>query len=34
VHVDGDHMAFSSVHGCLFMREGDVRRDATLMDFR
>ncbi|HEX6523858.1 MAG TPA: trimethylamine methyltransferase family protein [Streptosporangiaceae bacterium] len=34
VHFGGDHMVFSSVYGCPFVREGDVRRDATLDDFR
>jgi trimethylamine---corrinoid protein Co-methyltransferase len=33
VHIGGDHMAFSAVYGCPFVREGDVRRDATLHDF-
>jgi trimethylamine--corrinoid protein Co-methyltransferase len=34
VHIGGDHMVFSSVYGCPFVREGEVRRDATLGDFR
>jgi len=34
VHIGGDHMVFSSVYGCPFVREGDMRRDATLNDFR
>jgi trimethylamine---corrinoid protein Co-methyltransferase len=34
VHIGGDHMVFSAVYGCPFVREGDVRRDATLQDFR
>src|SRR3954462_2363488 len=34
VHIGGDHMVFSSVYGPPFVREGDVRRDATLEDFR
>src|SRR6202161_320865 len=34
VHIGGDHMVFSSVYGCPFVREGDVRRDATMQDFR
>src|SRR2546425_9745726 len=34
VHIGGDHMVFSSVYGCPFVREGHVRRDATLQDFR
>src|ERR1700684_3370919 len=33
VHIGGNHMVFSSVYGCPFVREGDVRRDATLNDF-
>src|SRR6201746_222181 len=27
-------MAFGAVYGCPFVREGDVRRDATMQDFR
>ncbi|HUZ21922.1 MAG TPA: trimethylamine methyltransferase family protein [Acidimicrobiales bacterium] len=34
VHIGGDHMAFGAVYGCPFVREGDVRREATLSDFR
>jgi trimethylamine--corrinoid protein Co-methyltransferase len=34
VHIGGDHMVFSGVYGPPFVREGDVRRDATLEDFR
>src|SRR4029453_13370839 len=34
VHIGGDHMVFSAVYGCPFVRGGDVRRDATLQDFR
>ena len=34
VHVGGDQMAFGAVYGSPFIREGDVRRDATLQDFR
>src|ERR1700724_505202 len=34
VHLGGDHMVFSAVYGCPFIREGDVRRDATMNDFR
>src|SRR5213080_4597757 len=30
VHIGGDHMVFSGVYGCPFVREGEVRRDATL----
>src|SRR5260370_1076266 len=33
VHIGGDHMVFSAVYGCPFVREGDVRREATLRDF-
>ena len=34
IHIGGQHMAFSSVYGPPFVREGDVRRDATLDDYR
>jgi trimethylamine---corrinoid protein Co-methyltransferase len=34
VHIGGDSMAFGSVYGPPFVREGDVRRDATMDDFR
>src|SRR5450755_1930276 len=34
VHIGAAHMVFSSVYGCPFVREGDVRRDATMNDFR
>jgi trimethylamine--corrinoid protein Co-methyltransferase len=34
VHIGGDHMVFGAVYGAPFVREGDVRRDATLEDFR
>ena len=34
VHIGGEEMVFSSVYGPPFVREGDVRRDATLDDFR
>src|SRR5215467_6040852 len=34
VHIGGDQMVFSAVYGSPFVREGDVRRDATLDDFR
>ena len=33
VHIGGDHMVFASVYGPPFVREGDVRRDATMADF-
>jgi trimethylamine--corrinoid protein Co-methyltransferase len=34
VTIGGDNMVFSPVYGCPFMREGDIRRDATMEDFR
>jgi len=34
VHIGGDQMVFGGVYGCPFVREGDVRRDATMNDFR
>jgi trimethylamine--corrinoid protein Co-methyltransferase len=34
VHIGGSHMVFSAVYGSPFVRQGDVRRDATLQDFR
>src|ERR1700735_2232565 len=34
VHIGGNHMVVSSVYGCPCVREGDVRRDATMNDFR
>ena len=34
VHIGGDSMAFSGVYGPPFVREGEVRRDATMDDFR
>jgi trimethylamine--corrinoid protein Co-methyltransferase len=33
IHIGGDHMAFASVYGPPFVREGDVRREATMQDF-
>jgi trimethylamine--corrinoid protein Co-methyltransferase len=33
VHLGGDHMVFSAVYGCPFIREGIERRDATMNDF-
>ena len=30
----GDKMVFSAVYGSPFIRQGDVRRDATMDDFR
>jgi trimethylamine--corrinoid protein Co-methyltransferase len=32
-HIGGDNMVFASVYGCPFVREGDVRREATMSDF-
>jgi trimethylamine---corrinoid protein Co-methyltransferase len=34
VHIGGNHMVFSSVYGPPFVRRGDVRREATLADYR
>jgi len=34
VHIGGDTMAFGAVYGPPFVREGAVRRDATMEDFR
>jgi trimethylamine--corrinoid protein Co-methyltransferase len=34
VRIGGDTMVFASVYGPPFVREGDVRRDATMEDFR
>src|SRR6266540_1870608 len=34
VHIGGDHMVFGSVYGPPFVRQGEVRRDATMDDFR
>src|SRR6478609_9634374 len=33
-HIGGDSMAFGCVYGPPFVRQGDVRRDATMDDFR
>ena len=33
VHIGGNHMVFSAVYGCPFVREGLERRDATYADF-
>jgi trimethylamine---corrinoid protein Co-methyltransferase len=33
VHIGGNNMAFASVYGCPFVREGDTRREATMNDF-
>lgn len=34
IHIGGDSMAFGAVYGPPFVREGEVRRDATMNDFR
>lgn len=34
VHIGGDHMAFGAVYGPPFVREGEVRRDATFDDYQ
>ena len=34
MHIGGDAMAFGAVYGPPFVREGDVRRDGTMEDFR
>jgi trimethylamine--corrinoid protein Co-methyltransferase len=34
VHLGGNHMVFSAVYGCPFVREGLTRRDATYEDFQ
>src|SRR5580693_7827478 len=34
VHIGGDQMVFGAVYGSPFVREGEVRRDATLQDFK
>src|SRR6516225_12330495 len=34
VHIGGDQMVFGGVYGRPFVREGAVRRDASLDDFR
>jgi trimethylamine---corrinoid protein Co-methyltransferase len=33
VHIGGDHMVFSSVYGPPFVRDGGVRREATMNDY-
>jgi len=33
IHVGGQHMAFASVYGCPFVRQGAERREATMDDF-
>ncbi len=34
IHIGGDSMAFGAVYGPPFVRAGEVRRDATMEDFR
>jgi trimethylamine---corrinoid protein Co-methyltransferase len=34
VHIGGENMVFASVYGPPFVRDGDVRREATMDDFR
>jgi len=34
IHIGGDAMAFGAVYGPPFVREGEVRREATMQDFR
>jgi trimethylamine---corrinoid protein Co-methyltransferase len=34
VHIGGDAMAFGAVYGPPFVRQGEVRRDGTMEDFR
>ncbi|GAB3024975.1 trimethylamine methyltransferase [Nocardioides flavus (ex Wang et al. 2016)] len=34
IHIGGDSMAFGAVYGPPFVRQGEVRRDATMEDFR
>src|SRR6201991_629454 len=34
VHIGGDAMAFGAVYGPPFVRQGDVRRDGAMDDFR
>jgi trimethylamine--corrinoid protein Co-methyltransferase len=34
IHIGGDSMAFGAVYGPPFVRQGDVRRDATMDDYR
>src|SRR3954451_19748610 len=34
IHIGGDTIAFGAVCGPPFVREGEVRRDATMDDFR
>jgi len=34
IHIGDDMMSFGAVYGPPFVREGEVRRDATMADFR
>ncbi len=34
VHIGGDSMVFGAVYGPPFVRQGDVRRDGTMEDYR
>lgn len=34
IHIGGDSMAFGAVYGPPFVRDGDVRRDGTMEDYR
>ncbi len=34
VHIGGDHMAFGAVYGPPFVRDGEVRRNASFDDYR
>ncbi len=34
LHIGGDQMAFGAVYGSPFVRDGSVRRDAAMDDFR
>lgn len=34
VHIGGDRMVFGSVYGPPFVRDGGIRREATMEDFR
>ncbi len=33
IHLGGQHMAFGAVYGCPFVRQGEIRREATMDDF-
>ena len=34
IHIGGDCMSFGAVYGPPFVRDGDVRRDGTMADYR